>query len=184
MSSLDPSEPAWVELLTSLFEIRRVLSAEAVALAAVRHTAEDLAMMQRIAAGQESRLGDPLSYARGDLAFQRVLVRAARNVGFELILNSFARFPDEQPELVAAMYDNRHEAIAFYGALIEVVRAGDPEVARTTVRTALNAIDDAWLTRHGHRSTSESKKRAPAEPHRASASKAPARTRKSPTKPR
>ena len=39
-----------------------------------------------------------------------MLVRAAGNVGFELVLNSFARFPDEHPELVAKLYDRRHEA--------------------------------------------------------------------------
>lgn len=155
MSSLEPFEPAWMDLLTSLLEIRRVLSGEAVALAALRHTPEDLALMERLAEEQRGRLGDPLAYARGDLAFQRALVRAARNVGFELVLNSFARFPDEQPDLVATMYDNRHEAIGFYGALIDLVRAGDPEVARSTVRAALTAIDDAWLIQHGHKPTSE-----------------------------
>ena len=163
MSSLGPFEPAWMELLTSLLEIRRVLSAEAVALAALRHTPEDLAAMERIADEQRGRLGDALAYARGDLAFQRALVRAARNVGFELVLNSFARFPDEQPELVATMYDNRHEAIGFYGALIDLVRAGDPEAARSTVRAALTAIDDAWLIQHGHKPTSEAATKRRAE---------------------
>ncbi len=151
MSSLEPTEPAWAELLTSLFEIRRILSAEAVALATVRHTDEDLAAMQRIASEQVSRLGDVLAYARGDLSFQRALVRAAGNVAFELILNSFARFPDEQPELVARMYDNRFEAVAYYSALIELVRAGDPEAARATVREALAAMDEQWLVKHGYR---------------------------------
>jgi GntR family transcriptional regulator, transcriptional repressor for pyruvate dehydrogenase complex len=177
MSSLDPNEPAWAELLTSLFEIRRILSAEAVALAAVRHTPEDLASMQRIASDQAGRLGDALAYARGDLTFQRALVRAAGNVGFELILNSFARFPDEQPELVARMYDNRHEAVAYYGALIEVVRAGDPEAARVTVREALAAIDEQWLVRHGYRAA---KSRTPVAPKTSarSARKSHARTSK------
>lgn len=151
LSSLQTGEPAWVELLTSLFEIRRVLSAEAVALAALRRTDEDLATMQTIAAEQVGRLGDTLAYARGDLAFQRALAHAARNVGLELILNSFARFPEDQPELVAKMYDTREEAVAYYGVIIELVRSGDAERARSLVHQALLAMDDTWLVRHGYK---------------------------------
>lgn len=150
MGSLDPREPAWLELLTSMLEIRRILAAEAVALAAVRHTDEDLAAMKRIADAQQTRLHDALAYARGDLDFQRVLVRAARNVGFELILNSFARFPEELPAVVSALYDRREDSLGFYNAVMELVRAGDGGAARTAVQIALAAIDDDWLARHGH----------------------------------
>jgi len=151
MGSLDPDEPAWLELLTSMLEVRRVLATEAVALAAVRHTDDDIAAMREIAAAQGTRLHDAQAYARGDLEFQRAVVRAARNVGFELILNSFARFPEEQPALVATLYDKREDSVGFYGALIGLVQAGDPEGARTALRDVFTAMDEEWLGRHGHR---------------------------------
>ena len=151
MGSLDPDEPAWLELLTAMLEVRRVLATEAVALAATRHTAEDIAAMREIAAEQLTRLHDAQAYARGDFAFQRVVVRAARNVGFELILNSFARFPEEQPALVATLYDKREEAVGFYGALIALVEAGDADGARNALRETFAAMDQEWLARHGHR---------------------------------
>lgn len=151
MGSLDPEEPAWLELLTSMLEVRRVLATEAVALAAERHTDEDIAAMREIAAAQGTRLHDAQAYARGDLAFQRAVVRAARNIGLELILNSFARYPEEQPALVARLYDKREESVGFYGALIGLVQAGDPEGARTALRAAFTAMDEEWLGRHGHR---------------------------------
>jgi GntR family transcriptional repressor for pyruvate dehydrogenase complex len=132
-------------------EVRRILAGEAVALAAERHTDEDIAKMQQLALEQQERLADPLAYARGDLAFQRVLIRAARNVGMELMLNSFARFPEEQPDLVATLYDKREDSLAYYGAVIDLVRAGDGAAARDTVRGVLQAIDDEWLLRHGYR---------------------------------
>jgi GntR family transcriptional repressor for pyruvate dehydrogenase complex len=150
MSSLDPSEPAWLELLTSMLEIRRILAAEAVALAAVRHTDADLQAMREIAEEQQTRTHDPLAYARGDLAFQRVLIRAARNVGFELILNSFLRVPEEQPALIAQLYDRREDSLGFYEAVIELVKSGDGKSARTAVQMALASIDENWLERHGH----------------------------------
>jgi GntR family transcriptional repressor for pyruvate dehydrogenase complex len=151
MGSLDPDEPAWLELLTSMLEVRRILATEAVALAAARHTPADIAAMREIAAEQGTRLHDAQAYARGDLAFQRAVIRAAGNVGFELILNSFARFPEEQPALVATLYDKREESVGFYGALIALVQAGDPEGARNALRAAFTAMDEEWLARHGHR---------------------------------
>jgi DNA-binding FadR family transcriptional regulator len=151
MGSLDPDEPAWVELLTSMLEVRRILATEAVALAATRHTADDITAMRAIAAEQVTRLHDAQAYARGDLAFQRAVVRAARNVGLELILTSFARFPEEQPALVATLYDKRADSVGFYDVLIGLVQAGDPAAARTSLRDAFNAMDEEWLSRHGHR---------------------------------
>lgn len=150
MSSLDPQEPAWLELLTSLLEIRRLLAAEAVALACVRHTEADLEAMRAIAVEQASRVQDPVAYARGDIAFQRAVARAAGNVGIELVLNSFARYPDEQPALVAQLYDRCDRSLGFYGAVIELVRSGDPAAARRIVQGSLDALDEDWMRRHGY----------------------------------
>lgn len=159
MGSLDPDEPAWLELLTAMLEVRRVLATEAVALAAERHTEEDITAMRAIAKEQHTRLTDVQAYARGDLDFQRVVIRAARNIGFELLLNSFARFPDEQPNLVATLYDRREESVGFYDTIIDIVKQRDPDAARDALRTVFTELDEEWLSRHGH-------KRAPkASPH-------------------
>lgn len=164
MNSLEREEEAWKELLSSLLEIRRVLVSEAVALAAERHTEDDLVQLRELAAKQPENLGDPLAFALGDLAIQRVMCRAARNVGFELLLNTFARFPEEQPELLAQLYDRREESLPFYGLLIELVRAGDGNAARKALRDAFNAVDEAWLERHGLATKQEPKRaKAPAE---------------------
>jgi DNA-binding FadR family transcriptional regulator len=167
MNSLEREEPAWLDLLTSLLEVRRVLVSEAVALAAERHAEEDLVAMRAAVAEQAKNLGDPLAFARGEIAIQRVIVRAARNVGFELILNSFARFPEEQPELLAELYDRREESLPFYEVLVELVRAGDGEAARHALRQAFNAMDQDWLARHGHRTSFKSEPKTAVKPSRA-----------------
>ena len=148
IASLSPGEPAWKKLIVDVLEVRRVLSAEAVALAAVRHTEADLVILARIRDEQGARLHDANAYARGDMAFQRALVRAAGNVGFELVLNSFARFPDEHPELVARLYDRREQAILFYDATLALLATRDADLARSAVRNALEALDNDWLARH------------------------------------
>jgi GntR family transcriptional repressor for pyruvate dehydrogenase complex len=157
MSSLEMEDPAWNELLASLLEVRRVLVSEAVALAAERHTEEDLDSLRTLTAKQPENLGNALEFARGDLAIQRVIVRAARNVGFELILNTFARFPEDQPELLAKLYDRQEESLPFYGMLVELVKAGDGEQARQTLRAMFNAVDQDWLQRHGYGPKTKSK---------------------------
>jgi GntR family transcriptional regulator, transcriptional repressor for pyruvate dehydrogenase complex len=183
LSSLDRDEPAFLQLLASLLEIRRVLVSEGVALAAERHTEDDIAQMRAIAAEQKNNLPDPMAFARGDLALQRVIVRAARNVGLELILNSFTALPDEHPDLIAELYDRREDSLPFYDVLVELVRARDGEAARHALRTAFNAMDQEWLSRHGHKIKAEgsSKPRASTASILSSASNlgAKAKTKKS-----
>ncbi len=147
-SRIQPENPAWRELLTAMLEVRRILAAEAVALAAERHTTRDLDAMEEAAAAQTSRPHDALAFARGDIAFQRAVVLAAGNVGLELLLNTFARFPDEQPALVAALYENPAESIAFYPFVMDLVRAGNANEARAMVRSVLDGVDRVWRAKH------------------------------------
>lgn len=145
--ALNPTEPAWHDLLASILEVRRVLAAEAVALAAERHTPEDIAHLEAAAVEQNDNLGDPVALARGDILFQRAVVRAAHNVGLELILNTFARFPDEHPALVGALYDDPARTVSAYPLIIALVQAGKADEARILVRQALAAADAALLER-------------------------------------
>jgi DNA-binding FadR family transcriptional regulator len=132
----------------SLLEVRRILAAEAVGLAAERHTAEDLAAMRMRAEEQQDRVTDPLAFARGDVAFVRAIVHASKNVALEMILNTFARFPDEHPELIHVLFDRCDAAIGYYPILIGLVARGDAELARSLVRRELENADDAWQRRH------------------------------------
>jgi GntR family transcriptional repressor for pyruvate dehydrogenase complex len=160
LSSLQQGEPAWVELLTSLLEVRRILVSEAIALAAVRHTEEDLDQMRAVAADLKTRIHDPLAFARGDLMFQRAVIRATRNVGLELMLNSFVRFPEELPDLVAQLYDRRDDSLELYDAILELVKSGDGAAARTAALMAFAAIDEDWLRRHGHTAATDKRAKA------------------------
>jgi GntR family transcriptional repressor for pyruvate dehydrogenase complex len=138
----------WHDLVRSALEIRRILAAEAVALVAERHTEEDLDAIA--ASGQElgEHMDDPVAFARADLAFMRAVCKAAHNVGLELFLNTFARWPDEHPELVGILYDDRPNTAAMVRAVIDLLKARDGASARTLVRAALEAADVGWSERH------------------------------------
>jgi GntR family transcriptional regulator, transcriptional repressor for pyruvate dehydrogenase complex len=156
--ALRPDDPARRELLASILEVRRVLAAEAVALAAERATKDDIAQMRAIAEAQRAHINDPIAMARGDVQFQRVVLRAARNVGLELILNSFARFPDEQPELVAELYDVPARTLEHYPLVIGLIESGESRQARELVRAALEQMDQVLIDRHAPPAKKKQKK--------------------------
>jgi DNA-binding FadR family transcriptional regulator len=175
MGSLRHGEPAWFDLAVSMLELRRVLATEAVALAAERHTPEQLAAIVKAADEQRTRLADPIEHARGELAFERLVIRAAGNVAFELVLNMFARFPDDQPQAVAALYDERTHAPIFYDLIIDLIRGRDAERARDVMRRSFEAIDLAWMERH--RPPTPPAPQAPAPAAHAEAAQPPPRPR-------
>jgi DNA-binding FadR family transcriptional regulator len=148
IGSLTPADAGWSELATSILEIRRILACEAIALAAARHTQADL---DAIVACQKTLLDlthDPLAYARADVSFMRAVVRAAHNIGLELLLNTFARFPDENPVLVQALYDRPSDSVYVYEIVVALIRTRNADAARTTVRRALEEMDVEWTKRH------------------------------------
>src|SRR5215472_1415199 len=131
------ADPAWHELVRSALELRRILAAEAVALAAERHTEEDIDAIATCAQVLREHVDDPLAFARADLAFMRAVCRAGRNVGLELFLNTFARWPEDHPQLVTVLYDDCVGTVALYPAVIELIKSRHGEAARTTTRRAL-----------------------------------------------
>lgn len=148
VASLGPGDKARFELLTSILEIRRILASEAIALAAARHDDDDLVAIRACQQDLVEHVNDSVAYARADIAFMRSVVHAARNIGLELLLNTFARFPDEQPGIVAALYDDNPSAVAIYEFVVELIRSRDADGARTLVRKALEEMDARWAVRN------------------------------------
>ena len=148
VKGLKLADPAWHELVRSALELRRILASEAVALAAERHTDEDLDAIATCAQVLKEHADDALAFARADLAFMRAVCKAARNVGLELFLNTFARWPDDNPHLVAILYDDTVRWVALYPAIIDIIKSRDSQTARTISRGALEEIDAAWARRH------------------------------------
>jgi GntR family transcriptional repressor for pyruvate dehydrogenase complex len=148
VKGLKLADPAWHELVRSALELRRILASEAVALAAERHTDDDIDAIATCIQVLREHVDDPLAFARGDLAFMRAICRAARNVGLELFLNTFARWPDEYPGLVTVLYDNTTSSVALYEPVVDIIKSRDGENARLSVRRSLEALDAAWARRH------------------------------------
>ncbi len=153
VKGLKLADPAWHELVRSALEIRRILASEAVAFAAERHTDEDIDAIAACAQVLSEHIDDPVAFARADLAFMRAVCKAARNVGLELLLNTFARWPDEHPQLVAVLYDDCASSVALYPRVIDVIKSRNGEAARTIARRTLEHRDGEWAQRHPPPST-------------------------------
>jgi GntR family transcriptional repressor for pyruvate dehydrogenase complex len=133
-----------------VLELRRAIATEAVALAAERHTSEDLARLAALAEAQRGRTRDVLAFARGDVEFARAVVRAGRNLALELLLNTVARFPDEDLALTRAMYCRPVAQQKMYAPLIELLRSRDASGAREALRAAHERLDAQslrWIQR-------------------------------------
>jgi GntR family transcriptional regulator, transcriptional repressor for pyruvate dehydrogenase complex len=135
----------YLALTRDVLELRKTLSCEAVALAAERRTEADLSAMRAAAQAQKARVNDPLAFAKGDIEFARAVVCAAKNLGLELLLNTIARFPEEDPVLGRAMYPRPRAQYKQYATLIDLIEARDSALARQVMRPALDAIDKVIL---------------------------------------
>lgn len=138
---------AYLTLARDVLELRRIIAAEAVALAAVRHTKEDIEQFQKAVAAQEPRIDDVLAFAEGDLEVARTVVRATRNLGLELLFNTIVRLPSQDPTLARAMYPRPKQQFVHYEVLLGLLLSREPERARVVMREALEAFDRLTLAR-------------------------------------
>ncbi|MBM4320218.1 MAG: FCD domain-containing protein, partial [Deltaproteobacteria bacterium] len=132
------------ELIRSFLELRRVVAAEAVALACERATAEQLAFLGELAEQQQQE-EDAAAFAERDLRFARALVRSAGNLAMELLLNSVERIYLSLPEVVTAMHADRPAVRASYSQVVGLVQARQATLARVAVRMVLEKQDARTL---------------------------------------
>jgi len=141
----DPN--VYITLVRDLLEVRRTIAAEVIAIAAERHTESDLIAIRAAAQAQNSRTENVVEFARGDLEFARTVVRAAKNLGLELLLNTIARFPDEDPFVATLMYPRPSLQVLHYEIVIGLIASRETAKARELMREALEKIDKLSLNK-------------------------------------
>jgi GntR family transcriptional regulator, transcriptional repressor for pyruvate dehydrogenase complex len=128
-------------LVHEVFEARRVLLAEAAALAADRRTEEQAGLLARLAA--ELASADDDVTAQGlDLAFMGTVIAAAGNLAFSLIANSIRDVYLQRLDLFRAIVTRRAEL--GYGAVATPIAQGDAAGARAAM-AALASAQEARL---------------------------------------
>jgi len=134
------------DLVRGFLELRRVIGAEAVALACERAGEDDIARLEALAEAQAHE-SDLDAFARRDLLFSRETVRAAKNLAMELLLNSVAQLYDAHPDIVRAMQHEVEAVRKSYAVVVALIRAKDANRARRAVRQYLERLDAGTLER-------------------------------------
>jgi GntR family transcriptional repressor for pyruvate dehydrogenase complex len=133
--ALDPA------LVRDVFEARRLLLAEASALAARRRTGEQAALLSRLAAELHGAGDDT---AQGlDLAFMATVIEAAGNLVFSLIANSIRDVYLQRLDLFRAIVERREELR--YDAVAAAIEDGDAERARSEMKALALAQEERLL---------------------------------------
>jgi GntR family transcriptional regulator, transcriptional repressor for pyruvate dehydrogenase complex len=133
--TLDPA------LVREVFEARRLLLAEAAALAAARRSAEQAALLERLAREIGAARDD--AAAQGlDLAFMATVIEAAGNLAFSLIANSIRDVHLQRLDLFRVIVVRR--ADLDYTAVASAIGADDPDRSRAAM-TALATTQEAHL---------------------------------------
>jgi GntR family transcriptional regulator, transcriptional repressor for pyruvate dehydrogenase complex len=129
------------ELMREVFEARRLLLAEASALAAGRRSDEQAALLGRLAADLGGVADD--ATAQGlDLAFMATVIEAAGNLALSLIANSIRDVYLQRLDRFRPIIERRAELR--YDEIATAIGAGDAERARREM-TALAAAQEERL---------------------------------------
>lgn len=137
---LDPDVLAWQaasgpspELIEHLVELRRMIEPAAARLAALRHTAEELAAIATALADMTAAVDDALAYYHADLAFHRAVFAASGNP-----------FVDRLGAIVAAVLEMSFRlqrrslipmtlGLAMHERVLGAIRARDADAAERTM---------------------------------------------------
>jgi GntR family transcriptional regulator, transcriptional repressor for pyruvate dehydrogenase complex len=126
------------ETLLHAIEVRAILEVEVIALAAERHTPDDLMEMERALSKIERALAsgrDPLMHSP---AFHAALAAATHNPVLTEIIKPFIELMARGARIISANVPHAVEREwASHSELYEAIRAGDPELARARMRAHL-----------------------------------------------
>jgi GntR family transcriptional repressor for pyruvate dehydrogenase complex len=129
-------------LVREVFEARRLLLAEASALAAGRRSGEQAALLERLAADLAG-CADDATAQRLDLAFMATVIESARNLAFSLIANSIRDVYLERLELFRPIVERRDEL--GYGAVAAAIAGADGARARAAMTALASAQEQRLL---------------------------------------
>ena len=132
-----------VEMVRAVMEARRLLLSESGRLAASRRSPEQAALLASLA-HQLAAASDDEAAQHLDFGWFAVLIEAAGNVVFLLVMNSIRALYLDHLELFRPIVTGRDELVPRYRAAAEAIAGGDGDTAAAEVR-ALAAAQESRL---------------------------------------
>ncbi len=125
--------------LEQALETRQILEVEAISLAALRRTEEDLnGLREALDASAELYHGDLEAYIDADLVFHKRLVDAAHNPALSELYQYFSAIVGAQLRQTLNITPRRQAVFDLHIALLEAVEHKDPERAKSLCRQLIN----------------------------------------------
>ena len=127
-----------------VYQFRLIAESQAVQLAAMNHTDEEVAELDRNLERfrQAARLSDLGAYAQADFDFHRLIVRFSRNRLLADMHGSFSGVLLEAQRLPLVRRDILWEAVLEHERIVESLKQSDPEGARYYMRQHLSRACD------------------------------------------
>ncbi|MCP1514707.1 FadR/GntR family transcriptional regulator [Pseudomonas rhodesiae] len=120
-------------------ETRRILEVEAIGLAALRRTEQDLEQVRAaLKASGELYQGDLEAYISADLVFHKRLVDAAHNPALSELYHYFSSVVAAQLRQTLNASPRRQAVFDLHTALLDAVEHQDPERAQSLCRQLIN----------------------------------------------
>ncbi len=123
-----------------LFEVRRMLEAEAAALASARRTAKHLELMDDTTKAMEAALGSAEAYGAADLRYHLVVAEATGN---PLILHLMQAIRERLLEMFGTVFHfpgGPQRSIAQHREITAAIAAADPERARELMSAHIDRV--------------------------------------------
>jgi GntR family transcriptional repressor for pyruvate dehydrogenase complex len=129
--------------LRELFEVRRILEGEAVALATERCDESHIARMRAATELMREGLADQDEYIESDVAFHLTIAEATQN---RLILHLMHAIRDQLERALGSIYripGSPERSIEDHGLIIKAMEEGKPDEARAQMREHLGRVEEA-----------------------------------------
>jgi GntR family transcriptional repressor for pyruvate dehydrogenase complex len=129
--------------LRELFEVRRILEGEAVALATERGNGSYLERMRDATEVMRERLADREEYIEADVAFHLTIAEATQN---RLILHLMHAIRDQLERALGSIYKipgSPERSIEDHRLIIAAMAEGKPDEARERMREHLGRVEEA-----------------------------------------
>jgi GntR family transcriptional regulator, transcriptional repressor for pyruvate dehydrogenase complex len=129
--------------LRELFEVRRIVEGEAVALATERGEEVHLDRMRAATELMREGLGNRDEYIEADVAFHLTIAEATQN---RMILHLMHAIRDQLERALGSIYKipgSPERSIEDHGLIIEAMEAGKPDEARERMREHLARVEEA-----------------------------------------
>jgi DNA-binding FadR family transcriptional regulator len=123
--------------LDELFEVRRIVEGEAAALAAIRRSDAELALMAEQLQAMTAGLGSEEAFAEADLRFHLLIVDASRNRLIASLMDAIRALLHRALALSYHIPGSPEAAIDMHRRILDAIAAHRPDVARTRMQEHL-----------------------------------------------